>query len=649
MEWPAWPRANEKDLPRYVTVGAKRWLPLELIQFDNRNTREGRMRIAESIYNSLLKKEIRYALEKYHPSEQVQEIRTPGEIFGEREGTCLDLALLFCGLCMANELLPMLIITEGHAFAAVSLTHGLREWNSYRPERGVFENEPLSDVTCLRKLIGEGSWLAVECTGFAYSEKISAVGGEAPPESLGREEGLMTFERATAAGREQLDYEARKFQFVFDIAVAHYHWNVPPYQIEPPKKTNALRTSYLNRLFEDTARLSLRGIDPKAAGDPKAELNLDAVYTALLTLTPEEHERMEKEGMTPRSETRRLSALALLNKHKRLVLLGDPGSGKTTFVNFVAMCMAGENLGKEHANLELLTAPLPNDEGKDQEERQPWDHGSLLPVRIILRDFAARGLPSVDQPATADYLWKFISGELGEAFAEYARYLKDELLEEGGLILLDGLDEVPEADLRRGQIKQAVEDFASAFPKCRVLVTSRTYAYQKKRDKKENEKKGWQLPSFTDAILAPFTKGQISRFVDRWYAHIAELRSLSIDGAQGQAVLLKRAIFGSERLYILAERPLLLTLMASLHAWRGGSLPEKREELYADAVELLLDWWEQAKIERDSNGKIKQAQPSLLEWLQVDREKVRYLLNDLAYQAHSAQPDHVGTADIPQD
>jgi formylglycine-generating enzyme required for sulfatase activity len=93
--------------------------------------------------------------------------------------------------------------------------------------------------------------------------------------------------------------------------------------------------------------------------------------------------------------------------------------------------------------------------------------------------------------------------------------------------------------------------------------------------------------------------------------------------------------------------------MASLHAWRGGSLPEKREELYADTVDLLLDWWESQRVVRDSQGEIVMIQPSLAEWLKVDRVKVRNLLNRLAYEVHATQPvsgdeTPTGTADVPE-
>jgi formylglycine-generating enzyme required for sulfatase activity/tetratricopeptide (TPR) repeat protein len=412
----------------------------------------------------------------------------------------------------------------------------------------------------------------------------------------------------------------------------------------------ALRHAYLSSVLASVGRLSLSGIDPKAASDAETRLDLSAVYTALLTLMPEECDRL-KDGSRPEAtarEARRLSALELLDREKRLVLLGDPGSGKSTFVNFVALCLAGEALGSGKANLAALTQPLPEDgderprrEREEEPRPQPWRHGPLLPVRMVLRDFAARGLPPVGEPATAEHLWAFLREELkAGSLEEYVPHLRRALRTEGGLLLLDGLDEVPEADRRREQIKQAVEGFEAAFPKCRILVTSRTYAYQRQ---------AWRLDGYAEAVLAPFGPGQVRRFVDRWYDHIAQIRGMNPADAKGRAELLKRAILRSDRLGALAERPLLLSLMASLHAWRGGTLPEDRVKLYGDAVDLLLDWWESPKVVRTADGRPIVQQPSLAEWLKVDRAKVRGLLNELAYSAHAGQADLLGTADIPQD
>jgi formylglycine-generating enzyme required for sulfatase activity len=403
----------------------------------------------------------------------------------------------------------------------------------------------------------------------------------------------------------------------------------------PDDEVSALRRAYLYKVMCNTGILPLEGVDPKAMTCAATDhLNLGSVYTALLTQSAAHDE--ETRDMD-RREVRRISALEFLDQHPHVVLLGDPGSGKSTFVNFAALCLAGEIYGDENVNIKLLTQPLPGKEDDEESKPQPWNRGPLLPVRIILRDFAARGLA---ENGSEFKLWDFITSELGAAeLGEFAPHLKRELRQNGGLIMFDGLDEVPEAENRRLQIRKAVQDFMTGFPRCRILVTSRTYAYQKQE---------WRIPGLSEAILAPFSEEQIIHFIERWYAHIARLRGWNPDHVRGKAELLKRAVLGSIRLRELAGRPLLLTLMASLHSWRGGSLPEKREELYADTVDLLLDRWESGKNILGPDGGIVAIEPSLAEFLKADKDQIRRVLDELAYNAHANQPDLQGTADISE-
>ncbi|MBD3306327.1 TIR domain-containing protein, partial [candidate division KSB3 bacterium] len=413
----------------------------------------------------------------------------------------------------------------------------------------------------------------------------------------------------------------------------------PSLEVLSSDERDRLHTAYLNALFEQVSPIYLAQIDRQAEKETGRTLNLGAIYTALLTQSTEQ-ERPWVSSFDEERQNRRLSAVAQVNQHPRLVLLGDPGSGKSTFVNFVVMCLAGEWLQKDAANLARLREPLPQDDGTAEDEPQPWEHGALLPVRVILRDFAAHTLPEPQQPGTARHLWRFLRQKLQEAgLGRVLPVLREELQMTGGFILLDGLDEVPEE--RRRQIKQSIEDFARVFPACRMLVTSRTYAYQQQ---------AWQLEGFQQARLALFSDGQIRRFIDCWYGHVGVLRGMNAGNAQGRAELLKHEIFSTPRLHEFAQRPLLLTLMASLHAWRVDNLPEKREELYAEATILLLEWWEGAKVVRNAEGQMEVVQESLSELLRVGRQAVREVLESLAFEAHAGQTaDQQDTADIPEE
>jgi len=80
----------------------------------------------------------------------------------------------------------------------------------------------------------------------------------------------------------------------------------------------------------------------------------------------------------------------------RLVILGAPGSGKSTFVKFLALCLAGS--GIDDWTRQASIAALDN-----------WPHGVLTPVYIELRRFvASKYFPDIKTPATADHLWDYI-------------------------------------------------------------------------------------------------------------------------------------------------------------------------------------------------------------------------------------------------
>jgi hypothetical protein len=246
MEWSAkWPKENPKDLARYVVPD---WaeqaanLQFEFNHHDALATHVGRRKIVESIYDNLRQRVpgIQYAREDFALEENVQVIRHPEEILHRvrPKGTCLDLSLLFCGLCLANELLPTLIVLRGHAFVAVSLNFILRNdgpgsWKAYGQERlyiersqGMLRYEGDGHIAFLREHIIQGDYLPVECTGFAHTERLD----DTMPEGKDRIDGFLSFEKAVRAGKEQLYLDQRPFQYALDICYLQNKAGIKPYQ-----------------------------------------------------------------------------------------------------------------------------------------------------------------------------------------------------------------------------------------------------------------------------------------------------------------------------------------------------------------------------------------------------------------------------------
>jgi formylglycine-generating enzyme required for sulfatase activity/energy-coupling factor transporter ATP-binding protein EcfA2 len=309
---------------------------------------------------------------------------------------------------------------------------------------------------------------------------------------------------------------------------------------------------------------------------------------------------------------------------RRIVLVGDPGSGKSTFVNYLTYLLTTDD--------PALPEPL---------------RGQLV-VRLNLREVLVSSLSLQTGKGMAQMLWNALRAELAARLGDDAAdkllpYLRQRLLKDGGFILLDGLDEVPESQQRRQILLEAVSDWLGLLPadRTRYLITSRPYAYADQR---------WLLPGFISVVLAPFSAEQVQRFIARWYQAVRASLQWNEATARAKGEQLRLILREQPYLGDLASRPLLLTLMAALHSsW--GQLPEDHASLYEETVRLLLGRWQRAREIQNSSGLII-SEPGITQTLSVSEDRVRAALEKLAYTVHErqcreAQPDSL-PADISE-
>ncbi len=286
--------------------------------------------------------------------------------------------------------------------------------------------------------------------------------------------------------------------------------------------------------------------------------------------------------------TRAFDEAARRNR-RGLVILGDPGSGKTTHLKRLLLWCARE--GGASLGLPAATVPV------------------FLPLRD-LRDLT-HGL----EP--------FIEAQLSEPHLATPTGFGRKLLDRGGLLLLlDGLDEVADPG-QREQVARWIEGALRAHPSCRFVVTSRFAGYTREARLSE---------SFLELHLRPLTAEQADHFVHNWY-RIVE-RGLAVDPAQGELIAktradalvarLKEPDFRARRVFELTRNPLLLTNLCLVHRDRGR-LPQRRAELYDECIDVLLERWRLGKglgIGTTAKEARRVLQPAAL-WLHQEENRTR--------------------------
>jgi len=293
-------------------------------------------------------------------------------------------------------------------------------------------------------------------------------------------------------------------------------------------------------------------------------IHLQAEREAERLETPEE---LLARGMQPgdqrlqpkRPIRQRVDANEALHQTKRLVVLGDPGTGKTTLLKYWTITCA-EGRSETELGLKADEAGLP------------------LPILIPLREFAAECAGRDQDYCLLDYLYTHAREHL---LLNLPRNFFEEALEAGRcLVCLDGLDEVWAVGQRKA-VSDAVKALATRFPQSRCIVTSRIVGYgEAPLDRRE----------FTHYTVLPLEDKDIQEFVRRWYT----VRERDPIQRKQKVDDLIATVEREPRIQDLARTPLLLTIIALVHRIEA-ELPHERVKLYDKCVTTLVDTWEEVK------------------------------------------------------
>lgn len=297
----------------------------------------------------------------------------------------------------------------------------------------------------------------------------------------------------------------------------------------------------------------------------------------------------------------------------RFVLLGDPGSGKSSFLRHLALCLAGElrrRAGDAGAPANASLAAL-----------RDWLLDAYTPLYIELRSLVRDlfpGLPAdATRPAplpTSEHLWRYVREQvLGPGLAGFETALRGLFAQGQAILLLDGLDEIPQADdpRRREQVKAFITALAGSYPALRMIVAGRPYAYRVGE---------WSLPDFGHTTLQPLSVSRLQELAQALFAIATPGRAAEEATAFVEAV--RSHPHMEPRFH---ANPLFFTLLAAL--WLEAPdrrLPETEAELYRRAVDLLLDRWTRRRA----------PDPPVADSLGLSAAELRSVLETLACTVH---------------